>query len=223
NSIMLQVKRDIECGQEITVYYGDHYFGENNNQCKCVTCEKGVKKRRPTDECIPNGNEKKLKMSINFICNPHLNILDLQKTILLNTEPYSPPLSIKADSAVGLSSEREKDDLLDQFLDNISELSSEEGSTKKQNELDCIGCHLTLQTNPGGTDELATWTWSPSAVFIDWSPKRCPRCERHYSIFQQEWPHRKPKSIFSQFTTPSSALTPLSEYPYSPLSEEIEL
>jgi [histone H4]-N-methyl-L-lysine20 N-methyltransferase len=32
--------RDIRLGEEITVTYGDNYFGEANCECLCVTCEK---------------------------------------------------------------------------------------------------------------------------------------------------------------------------------------
>ena len=31
--------RDIAIGEEVTVDYGDHYFGTNNRDCLCVTCE----------------------------------------------------------------------------------------------------------------------------------------------------------------------------------------
>ena len=31
--------RDIAIGEEVTVDYGDHYFGTNNQDCLCVTCE----------------------------------------------------------------------------------------------------------------------------------------------------------------------------------------
>ena len=32
--------REISAGEEITVLYGKHYFGENNSHCECMTCEK---------------------------------------------------------------------------------------------------------------------------------------------------------------------------------------
>jgi hypothetical protein len=68
--------------------------------------------------------------------------------------------------------------------------------------LDCVACGRTLNSetvsDPSAADvavanELATWTWSPSAAFADWRPQRCPRCERHVRVFNQEWPARKIK------------------------------
>ncbi|KAJ3325991.1 hypothetical protein HDV06_002376 [Boothiomyces sp. JEL0866] len=38
--ISFKVKKKIEIGEELTVYYGDDYFGENNRECMCMTCEK---------------------------------------------------------------------------------------------------------------------------------------------------------------------------------------
>ena len=37
--MIVMAERNIEVGQEITVNYGEHYFGEDNCECLCATCE----------------------------------------------------------------------------------------------------------------------------------------------------------------------------------------
>ncbi|CAO3648954.1 unnamed protein product [Cunninghamella echinulata] len=96
---------------------------------------------------------------------------------------------------------------------------SKKGSTDQNDSLNCVACGRALipetVTDPSAADvavanELATWTWSPSAAFTDWRPKRCPRCERHVRVFTQEWPSRKIKrsnllSSSSSSSKPSSS------------------
>ncbi|KAG0782516.1 hypothetical protein G6F57_011239 [Rhizopus arrhizus] len=313
NSIIFKVVKEIKCGDEITVFYGQHYFGENNCECKCVTCEKRstgyytisstlpsitatkeptlktntrpTRKRKPPashedyiqtthknrrlkcsappmsdEEEVEGRAKKKLKvMSIDFICNENnkkeserrksdsallglpqdtiVNSNQLQKEITVVVQPDlyqsqgSPSDSTNADSAISLSPEADNKeggilddedmDVLDQFLDDLSDLSSVSSSVslfdepvlkkqknhnctkpKKEKDLTCIACLRPLQNIPEQvgpdanlTHELATWTWSPSAVFTDWRPKRCPRCERHFTIFGQEWPTRREKKM----------------------------
>lgn len=45
--------RDIQPGEEITVTYGDDYFGERNCECLCMTCEKQGRNGWPSQ--LPSG------------------------------------------------------------------------------------------------------------------------------------------------------------------------
>ena len=40
DSMEVVAARDIDLGEEVTVTYGDNYFGEDNRECLCLTCEK---------------------------------------------------------------------------------------------------------------------------------------------------------------------------------------
>lgn len=100
-------------------------------------------------------------------------------------------------------------------------------------ELRCLACDKPLAQKESSdpsypvATELATWTWSPSAVFIDWCPKRCPRCERHFAIFKQEWPKRKIKTKKAKeaviVTTADGVTVPHQQQPYmEPTTQHVE-
>ncbi|KAF3938327.1 hypothetical protein ABW19_dt0209434 [Dactylella cylindrospora] len=43
STVMFTALRDIQPGEEITVYYSDHYFGQDNEECLCQSCEGGIR------------------------------------------------------------------------------------------------------------------------------------------------------------------------------------
>lgn len=50
SGIEIVAVRPIESGEEITVTYGDSYFGEDNCECLCGTCEKGLRNGWETED-----------------------------------------------------------------------------------------------------------------------------------------------------------------------------
>jgi hypothetical protein len=67
NELVYHTVREIEPGEEMTGFYGPHYFGELNQECRCRTCQS-----RRDDDTIgaiiaPRRRRQKLKPTSNTL------------------------------------------------------------------------------------------------------------------------------------------------------------
>ena len=88
--------REIGTGEEITVDYGDHYFGHNNRDCLCVTCEGRVRNgwapennNNDEDSNKPSDGSSSSSRTSSQQSQSRKRPRDADDTLLVPTEPES--------------------------------------------------------------------------------------------------------------------------------------
>lgn len=172
-------------------------------------------------------DEIKADSAVSVSPTPHEWKEDLSSSSDEGVEEEETPLDDILDDVSDLSSVASSE--LDEWSDLDGNISSSSNSGKqlqrkasnskkeenaKDGPLQCIACQRELRReeiseqlgcDTSITADLVTWTWTPSALFTDWRPKRCPRCERHYAIFNQEWPNRRQRKSIIDSTRDTSS------------------
>lgn len=85
----VKVLRDITPGEEITCFYGRNFFGENNCNCECCTCEKLCNGAFKTNEEQPRSGRYNFRQT-NYRINAHLSPVRSKKI----KKPKSPKNNI---------------------------------------------------------------------------------------------------------------------------------
>lgn len=66
NIVTFRVEIPIKNGNEVLTYYGDNFFGENNKECRCLSCEKRGINGFATTTTAQRFRQTKARAAVNF-------------------------------------------------------------------------------------------------------------------------------------------------------------
>ncbi|KAJ3138103.1 Histone-lysine N-methyltransferase set9 [Geranomyces variabilis] len=174
NLISFKVKKRIELGEELTTFYGESYFGEDNKECLCATCERlsrgGFTGTRDIHQVLGD----------NDVALPVVSRLR-------RNQARAQSWSYSMESVFGTYGS-------ETFEDGAPKSdNSAAGSTSPQ----CVLCREAIEekmaADATATEELGNATPESSDLpHAAGKPSECARCMRHFKIFGVPWPDRKP-------------------------------
>lgn len=194
--MMFKVLRPIQPNEEILVGYGEHYFGWQNCECLCATCEargsgafaregfNSLTEREATEAAKKNASPDSSADS--------KRLLSLRIRSRKSSPNYTAAngRSPSTSSATATPHRLESLTGAEEYAKRRSNSQSSNGIrnsvTPSDRELidpaDARGPKCQCLTCGGPFYAPETW----------WLPDECKRCERHYRIYKADWPHRVP-------------------------------
>ncbi|KAJ3024125.1 Histone-lysine N-methyltransferase set9 [Thoreauomyces humboldtii] len=167
NHVCFKVIKDIDYGQELTTSYGDHYFGENNCECLCATCER-------------------LQKGGFAVANPMVALLgdeDLEQPMRARLRRSQTRVAAW-DYYANVFAGSELVDVCNAGNASTSDVAPVRVTACSicQEAVDCV------VSEPEQADESRSRGMASKGI-------QCGRCERHKKIFGFDWPNRKPSGF----------------------------
>lgn len=179
SQMVFRCLRDVGLNEEITTYYGDNYFEVENAECMCRTCElRGEGIFASQKKTLEQGESEILANAAAS------NDLDAQKGANTKAAPRRsssrkgkspPPKAVKKEPTT-MQIEKNGKVIQKTFPHHVSDREFDPlSSTHIGPKCTCLTCGSAF--------------WAPEAW---WLPDECRRCERHFKIYQGDWPGRTP-------------------------------
>ncbi|KAJ2849013.1 histone lysine methyltransferase Set9, partial [Coemansia erecta] len=195
DAIGFQALRTIEPGEEITTHYGSCYFGDNNCECLCATCEKYSRGWYATHRLDEEG--RVVEMELDNVDTPKPNT---PEGSLSAAGAASSEESTEFGGAVVVVDESIRKRTRNKGLRSVTpasclpkrRLNSMHNSISDNSLDNAIRCHVCkdplpqpapITPPPEGSNSAA----SAASLAMD---GMCPRCIRHQTLFGMQWPDR---------------------------------
>lgn len=195
--MMFKVLRPIAVNEEVLVGYGEHYFGWENCECLCATCEargagafarEGVDSLQQREEtefaaaAAAGDTETQKALVTDAKRAPSQRLKDRKPSpngVHANVPTPNPSNAAHSSETNGeeYANRRSHSQASSGIRNSVAPSDREliDPADARGPKCQCLTC---------GAPFYAPETW--------WLPDECKRCERHYRIYKADWPHRVP-------------------------------
>ncbi|KAJ2822859.1 histone lysine methyltransferase Set9, partial [Coemansia sp. 'formosensis'] len=185
DAICFQALRTIEPGEEITTHYGSSYFGENNCECLCATCEKYSRGWYARHQIMEDGSVALIDVEPEYEGSVmSVPVLSSDSMRSVSFDGDSDTLSVAAGPVA------------------VSSVARVLTRNKGRRSVTPAGC-FPFRSYSGGLPRCTSCPTDPLNADM------CPRCCRHQMIYGLPWPERKqPVSRASKLSSSSRKRRP---------------